>query len=469
MKSGRGSDTVTFERTRFLPLAGAKVRLLSKRAVEKFLCMEGGQPVGTMIGFDFPLTASLENLVRYHAGIFGFTGAGKSNLTSTLLRKVMATQDVSVVVFDIAGEYATHLIDVLGKNGRILSQEPIEDEEQLLNSQALPESVEGQGSEALKMEFSRLFEQGRVKRLAVGGGPRVLDLASVEGLLSGTVEEGRTGAIAAKIALEDFTKKFYAEMELQPNTRLTEMGDEAKGGLLELLDSLKKRVNERTALASEVGAIADYLESRKGQEGTAEPVKEKEKEKEITAESLAADLAYEKAPLLNILYVPDPERARMTAHALITRLLSLRKKVGSKRRVLIVLDEAQEYIPDMTRERDQTFYSNLAVEALLRQGRKYKIHCWLATQRVAHLNVSALQQLHSYFVSTLPRFYDRMVVAESFGLPYEVLERSAQLDTGEWIFVSFKATKQRNVPVFLKTENNDAFVSEYLSQASKRT
>ena len=56
----------------------------------------------------------------------------------------------------------------------------------------------------------------------------------------------------------------------------------------------------------------------------------------------------------------------------------------------------------------------------------------------------------------------RMVIADAFGLPYDALERSAQLETGEWIFVSFKASKQRNVPVFLKTENNESTVAENL-------
>jgi len=65
-------------------------------------------------------------------------------------------------------------------------------------------------------------------------------------------------------------------------------------------------------------------------------------------------------------------------------------------------------------------------------------------------------------VSTLPRMYDRMVVADSFALPYEVLERSAQLESGEWIFVSYKATKQKGVPVFVRTENNESMVAEYL-------
>src|SRR3989442_15903675 len=103
-------------------------------------------------------------------------------------------------------------------------------------------------------------------------------------------------------------------------------------------------------------------------------------------------------------------------------------------------------------DKQMTMPSNIQVEALLRQGRKYRVHCWLATQRAAHLNVSALQQLHSYFVGTLPRMYDRVVVADSFALPYEALERPAQLETGEWIFVSYKATKQKGAPVSLRTD-----------------
>lgn len=447
-----------FERSRFLPLAGTKVHLLSRRAVEKFLCFEGGQNLGSMIGFDLPFTVNLENLVRYHAGIFGFTGAGKSNLTSMLLRKAMtAYDDITAVVFDVAGEYATHLVDLLEPSGRILTHEPIEDEDQLFNSQALPESLEDAvGVKALKSAFSRVFASGQVKRLSFGDRSSLLDLASIEDLLSKTAEEGKTGSMVARMALESYAKKFYDELELQPNTRLTQLSEGAKSELTTILQDLRERSHEKSSLRTEVDALIEYIDSRKEapEDGG----------KEMTPERLAYELASERAPRLNILYLPEPQRARSTAHALITKLLYLRKKGGSRKRVLIVLDEAQEYIPAEPRDRDQTWQSNFAVEQLLRQGRKYRVHCWLATQRVARLNVSALQQLHSYFVSTLPRFYDRMVVAESFALPYEVLERSAQLDTGEWIFVSFKATKQKNVPVFVKTENNEAIVASYLKK-----
>lgn len=87
-----------------------------------------------------------------------------------------------------------------------------------------------------------------------------------------------------------------------------------------------------------------------------------------------------------------------------------------------------------------------------------------ANSFVGREDLAKLQQLHSHFVSTLPRMYDRVVIADAFALPYEVLERSAQLETGEWLFVSFKAAKQRNVPVFLKTQNNESLIADYLKQ-----
>ncbi len=452
-------DRVTFERSRMLPLAGARVFLLSRKTVEEFLCVPKGEVVGTMLGFELPLTISMENLIRYHTGIFGFTGAGKSNLTSVLLRKMIRSgADVSTVVFDVSGEYATHLIDLLEEDGRILSYEPFENVEQLYNSQVIPESLEGTVSdEAIRSIFSGLVSKKLVQRMSMGSGTSALDLASLEELLVSTAEDGKSGAVAAKIGLEKLTNTFFRQLKLPKNSKLSELDESAKAELISLIDGIKSKVNDRTSLWSELNAIAEYIEEPPGEGASGE------EDSELTPERLAWDIMKDQAPRLNVLYLPDPKEARMVASRLITRLLSLRKKQGSRKKILIVLDEAQEYIPGEPRDRDGTVQSNLAVEALLRQGRKYRIHCWLATQRVARLNVSALQQLHSYFVSTLPRFYDRMVISESFALPLEVLERTAQLDTGEWIFVSYKATKRKNVPVFLRTEDNEKAVASYLN------
>jgi hypothetical protein len=162
---------------------------------------------------------------------------------------------------------------------------------------------------------------------------------------------------------------------------------------------------------------------------------------------------------ISVVYIPDPIDARLVVSRFIRSLLHLKKTAGKARqKVLVVLDEAQEYIPDRTRSDDHTDISNVAVEELLRQGRKYRAHCWLGSQRVAHLNVSALQQVHSYFINVLPRIYDRITIADAFAVSYDLLDRTLDLETGQWLFVSYKATRRKNVPVFIQAPDNEAIL-----------
>ena len=415
------------------------------------------EPVDSTSEFVYDVSVpGAENFLAGFGGVFCHnTGVGKSNLTSSLVRMAAKSEeDLTIVIFDVAGEYAVHLVDLLASGGRILTNELMEDAGQFYNSQAIPESLEDEvGPREIQKVLEGLYKAGVVERLALqeAGG---LDLAWIQTLLEKTVGDAKAGGTTAIIALEKLSSDFYTARGLQPATRLSDLDDDAKKALTALLEEIRVKSHEKSGIRLEAEQILEKIMTEKAERGT--------KEGGLTPEKLAYELATSKAPRLNILYLPDPLHARMAASRLISRLLYLRKRLGNRGRILIVLDEAQEYIPDNPNDKQMTMTSNIQVEALLRQGRKYRVHCWLATQRVAHLNVSALQQLHSYFVSTLPRMYDRMVVADSFALPYEVLERSAQLESGEWIFVSYKATKQKGVPVFVRTENNESLVAEYL-------
>jgi intein/homing endonuclease len=398
----------------------------------------------------------LENFLAGFGGLFCHnTGSGKSNLMGTLVRKALAKDpDLRVVVFDISGEYPINLLDQLGAGARVMTTEPMESAEEFFNSQAIPESLEeAVGRDTIERALARVYKGG-VEKIALeeAGG---LDLGWVQTMFEGTVDGAKAGGTAAKLALGKLNTEFYEKRHMRQNTRLTELDEESKAGLVALLEEVKGNVNDRSGIFMESNQIIDMLHGSGGA---------REETKALTPERLATRLAKGEAERLSILYMPDPVEARQTATRLINRLLLMKKKLGNKQRILVVLDEAQEYIPDNPTDKAWTYQSNSAVEQLLRQGRKYRVHCWMATQRVARLNVNALQQLHSYFVSTLPRFYDRMVVADAFGLPIEALERSAKLETGEWIFVSFKAAKQRNVPVFLKTQNNETVVAKFLGE-----
>lgn len=430
-----------FERSNLTPLVGGEAKILSKDAVKTFLCVEGGAQVGEIKGLGIPLTVKIDEIVKYHSGLFGFTGCGKSNFTSYLIRQTLSsTEDVSVVVFDVSGEYLIHLLDL---KPEFISTESFDSADKLLDAQAIPEGLEG-----LRGHMRRAIEN-----LISSNGVQILSLETQSDFLLGDlyrffkslIDEGRDSeqAMVALRRLDAFCKRrnFPSSKPLKEIAK----DSEALNELLGILKGFKSMVHSMGATYKRLEAVELFITDRSLDIEEGPPA--------LIPEDLAKRAASNAG--LRVVYVPDPVEARKVVARFIKELLLLKKIMGYKRTVLTVLDEAQEFIPQKTFVADATEDSNKAVESLLRQGRKYRANCWICSQRVAHLNTNALQQLHSYFVSTLPRSYDRYVIAEAFGLSYDLVDATVSLETGEWLFVSYRATKQKNVPVFIKAPNNE--------------
>jgi len=446
-----------FERSKLTPLTGAKVHLLSTEAVKRFLCVEKGPSIGTLLGFQMPLTIDIGDLVRYHSGTFGYTGSGKSNLTSCLIRKALEDDStLKVVVFDVAGEYVIHLLDLLKEEGEVFSTEECDDVDKFLSSQVIPETLEEKlgGSKILEQCANRIVDSGRVRPISLVKASEIT-LEYVIAKLQEAAASERAGAVQARLAVQKL-ETLIATLRLNPRIGLSKIPSDAKEAIRAILSDLLSKLSERTALRADAASLIEYLE-------TASPTDEGDL---MNPHRLARHVLSEKSPRLSIVYLPEPDDARLAVSNFLRSLLMLKKGSSAtrKKRLLIVLDEAQEFIPDRTRMDDYSDTSNRAVESLLRHGRKYRAHCWLSTQRVAHLNVNALHQLHSYFVSVLPRSYDRWVIAEAFSLNTAILDKTTDLDIGEWLFVSYKATQQKNIPTFIKAPDNEEIVVARLKQ-----
>ena len=162
------------------------------------------------------------------------------------------------------------------------------------------------------------------------------------------------------------------------------------------------------------------------------------------------------SPKLFVINLPDAEVARYFCSEIINRIFRKRKSNFTLiPRIVFVFDEAQEFIPAEKKKEDGTDTSSRAVEKLLRHGRKYNLNGWISTQRIAHLNTNALQQLHSYFVSTMPRPYDRQLISDTFAIDDAFMDRTLTFQNGDWLMTSFKATNTQNVPVFFHAINNE--------------
>lgn len=447
---------IEFRKTRLVGLVGGKVHILSRDAVDQFLSVRDGTPIGKLLGFGLPLKVNLENLVRYHSACLGFTGSGKSNFTSNLIRKAFNRQpDLRVVVFDIAGEYFIHLADFFAKTGVVYSTEQFENSEQFIDSQVVPETLEDRlgESKSIAKIVRAVMDEGRLRNIEISRGS-MLTLGFVLDKLQNVGD--RAGAAQAAITLERL-RSIMREEKLRADASLSDMKGSARDKVMSLIDEAESRAPERSGLKGDLAAIRDYLE--------ATPVTHTQEP--ITATELAKVVLEGEGGTVSVVYVPDPIDARLIVAQFIRSLLHLKKTAGkAKEKTLIVLDEAQEYIPDRTRSDDHTDISNIAVEELLRQGRKYRAHCWLGSQRVAHLNVSALQQVHSYFINVLPRIYDRITIADAFAVSYDLLDKTLDLETGQWMFVSYKAARRKNVPVFIEAPDNEVTLAENLSMQS---
>ncbi|MEM4246069.1 MAG: hypothetical protein QW390_02100, partial [Candidatus Bathyarchaeia archaeon] len=160
--------------------------------------------------------------------------------------------------------------------------------------------------------------------------------------------------------------------------------------------------------------------------------------------------------------ISEPELIKRLVITLTRQILQRRKREFTvKPYILFVWDEAQEFAASPAEASGIDKRCSIEVERLLRQGRKYGLGGCIATQRIAHLNTNALQQLHTYFISTLPRPYDRGVISNTFMIDKTILERTLEFVPGEWLLSSYIATGISNVPIFIKADNSEDELTSY--------
>jgi DNA helicase HerA-like ATPase len=466
-------DGVSYEHRAMAPLTGSAVNLLSRESIQQLICFRPPKgnaddySLGTLLGFaddSIPFSVNLEHLIHYMSGTFAYTGSGKSNLTATVIRKALkAIPDLKVVIFDVSAEYGIHILDVLNElPSRVLFTDSFKDSRnpsaEYFKRHATPEALAGREKDFYS-KISELFDDGKVEFLQsrLAGEEDVARFSTYEGLvevLSNTLNE-KYGAVQQKILVPqvvDIIKQFLRENKLElearfgPKTR--EMIDKTQPLLADLPanSALKKTFD---SLAKVVDSIPETPEEETGYSWNM-----------LADEILSTS---KDSPRVFVVNLPEAEDARLETANVINEVFRRRKRSFTlSPRVLFVIDEAQEFIPQTTRKEDGTDQSSRALERLLRHGRKYHLNCWISTQRVAHLNTNALQQLHSYFVSTMPRPYDRQLISDTFAIDDAFMERTLAFQNGDWLLTSFKATATQNIPVFFHADNNEDILAAYL-------
>jgi len=407
-----------------------------------------------------PIYIDFEKLIRYHFGVFAFTGGGKSNLMSNILRRILLhTDNTKVIVFDISCEHIFLLLDLLADPNfpaKVILEHKIDSLEQFFNSVVKPREYES--DERIKVGLQCVIEQGKVAyytrpKQKVPTYSQFLDELGAQ--RKDSVDKPHYMNAIDKI--HDTVLEYIEKHGLGENQEVNE-------DFVKYIDQVATetteefKVHEKSGLyawATTRATILDVI--RKKHEN------EKKEVGGLTAEKIR-ELLDGKEKLVCI-SISDPFTIKDLVITLTQDLLVRRKrKFQVKPYILLTFDEAQEFIPEMGGSTGIDKKCSRQVETLLRQGRKYGLGVCVATQRIAYLNTNALQQLHTYFVGTLPRPYDRALISDTFMIDKGILEKTLEFAPGEWLLSSYIATGIENVPIFIKADNAENEIEKYLKE-----
>jgi DNA helicase HerA-like ATPase len=473
-------ETLTFERGFSYPVVGSQVYILNREMIrdmynrgvlealvceERETCADARKDprLGTIkmfeaTGEEIPLYVDFDSLVRYHFGIFAFTGGGKSNLMSNMLRRLLIhREEVRVVVFDISCEYPFLLMDVFAEPSlpsKIILETEVKDVEDFYNSIVKPKEYEDDQRVMEGME--KIFTLGRVSHLrrARMQIPQFIDfLGDLERLKD---ENARNpNYVEALGEIEELVLSYLEERNLREDDELTEE-------FVERLIMVAEQVAESYRV-HQMSALFGWFQSRKMMRRYFEGLSRRGGG--YSVEDIEELLEGETR--LVCLSISEPATIKRFVIDLTHDLLLRRKREFKvKPYILFVWDEAQEFVANPSNVSGIDKSCSLEVERLLRQGRKYGLGGCIATQRIAYLNTNALQQLHTYFVSTLPRPYDRGLISNTFMIDKTILEKTLEFVPGEWLLSSYLATGMANVPIFMKADNAENEVEGYLKRVA---
>ncbi|MHA1134974.1 MAG: ATP-binding protein [Candidatus Thorarchaeota archaeon] len=389
---------------------------------------------------EVPIYVDLPKLLRYHFGVFSFTGGGKSNLLSNLFRRILYhSKDYKLVIFDISCEYPFLLADVIADPKipcKVIVEEEATSADHFAKSIVKPRDFEDDDSanDVLK----KLYDDGHVTFYNQ-------PLTSVP-TFGGLIEE-----IREMSAGQERKNAHYIQALNEALNFVMDWMEDNKKGSNELLDEeFIDKLSEVTTKAIETfnvhkssgvfswGTTRHTLKRNlaRAKTATANGVTVKDMLKMLSGDERVICIS-----------IADPETLRELVIALTKSALKYRKrKFEIKPQILFVFDEAQEFIP--SNPRGQLERCSHAVERLLRQG---------------------LQQLHTFFVGTLPRPYDRTVVSSSFQIDLSILDKTLEFPPGSWLLSSYIATGLDNVPVFVKADNSEDALKEYIESSKSKT
>ena len=465
-----------------MAMLGSLVRVLDSCMTNRIANNDIGQSesnvavIGTLARDpEVEIRLRVEELLRTHFAVFGFTGVGKSNLLSTTVAKIFKSSTepkVKLVFFDLIGEYTGLLIDQLLSDdisGRLLT---IGDKtlpegtfkyinelpgaptdantaaEQLLRHSLLPKALQGKRDEMGKALYN-LLEAKKVRYFNESQSTTVWDLFFTDDVVEWTADRRGANRRRRREVSKEALRQVIQGGDYKAIRFNPDLAKEIKKKLEELLG--QSEYDEFAPdYANHIAKLADLERSTAVNYAAG-----------TTLSEIIADLNNAAHHSLWIIQSHNPHDLRNFSSRLGNELYENRRvNAIIDPLVSFIFDEADEFIRS---ERTGSYESSAEIaETIVRRGRKFGIGLGIATQRIRYLDTTIMSQPHTYFISKLPRATDRNAVAEAFGLDDEMLNQTLKFMKGQWLLVSHGATGLEAVPLPIKTDDANKRIGNFL-------
>ncbi len=467
-----------------LPMVGAEVRPLSMKMVDGIINqgMED-QPKSPFVHKKFAeinIKLNKEALLTTHFGIFGFTGVGKSNLVSsmvTALSSVDVNEKSNVVIIDPNDEYIGLLMDrfvnapeemryihvgtdslqlpIIKCLKDIDDEIPLEIVDLFLRSMKLPARLKGDPN--LQNYLSKGVAKA-LKRTKIALPATTLSML-IKDEIQEQIETGTGNAVRDVLReLEMQWTKFFDETPI--NAESIKQAIDRLGIVFTIIDDRLSGKNNESKNSTAKGVI---MRTRNSLNRLQNILLEIPPSAIIPTKVLIETLNNKKACQTLIITARRDSDLKRFCSILGNELYESRRREGKlEPHTLFLFDEADLFIPLDSGNEETNEIKELCV-TLARRGRKFGLGIGIATQRAAMLDTEVMGNLHTYFVSKLPRSTDRQRVAEAFGIGEEQLSPTFTFRPGNWLIISHDATGLKGVPI--PTVADDA--NERILQAAK--
>ena len=474
-----------------VPMIGAEMRPLSREMVDAIINYgmpeAADSPMRHKRFEDIRVILDKKALLTTHFGIFGFTNTGKSNLLSSLINSFMIAPEAETnqtddkkpnfIIIDPNDEYLGLFIDMFVSRPedlryihvgidsladrfiRKLNNENTEfddgDVREFFRQMKLP--AELRREEGIRdFIYSGIRNASKRTRIALPD----QNLSSFVRRQMREQTPAQAGP-AVKAVIRDATEAWTDEIDSDP------ISTDAITNALEFTEELRNPV--RGALAQIQNdsqfatAIAVLTRVRRELNRLSGSLEDIPNQALISIDTLVAELNTNQGRITIVTGRKDSDIKQFAAN-LGDKLYESRRTDGTGEEpcTTMVLDEADLFIPNLptgSEDSETETIRNMCV-TLARRGRKFRLGIGISTQRAAYLNTQIMGNLHTYFVSKLPRKGDRERVAEAYGIGEEELSPTFSFQPGDWLIISHDATGLTGVPIPVRADNANTRITE---------